>query len=170
LINCEKGSLSIFAGRRYNYAGADFETTNNNDPRFLALRERLGIPTSLRLSGSESFVDPVVGIGGKIKVAKAVSLYAKADVGGFTVASDCAFEIGGGVDFNSAVGSLPMSAGVISRTITPALASPTRLHRTVPSFRRASLFDRVCDQNASENADAADFIGLRSHIRPGWFL
>jgi hypothetical protein len=99
LINCEKGSLSIFAGGRYNYAGVDFDIANNNDPRFPALRRALGIPDTLRLSGSKSWVDPVVGIGGKFKVAKAVSLYGKADVGGFTVASDWAYQIGGGVEF-----------------------------------------------------------------------
>ena len=80
-------------------AGADFDISNNNDPRFPALRERLGIPASLKFSGSKGFVDPIVGIGGKVKVFRATSLYAKGSVGGFTVSSDWAYEVGGGVEF-----------------------------------------------------------------------
>ena len=99
LINCEKGYLTIFAGARYTYSGVDFHISNNNDPRFPLLRERLGIPANLKVSGSKDLVDPIVGIGGKIRVARAISLYAKASVGGFTVASDWAYEIGGGVEF-----------------------------------------------------------------------
>ena len=99
LINCEKGWLTIFAGGRYTYSGADFDIANNNDPRFPLLRERLGIPASLKVSGSKDLVDPIVGIGGKVRVARATSLYARASVGGFTVASDWAYEIGGGVEF-----------------------------------------------------------------------
>ncbi len=99
LINCEKGYLTIFAGARYSYAGVDFDIANNNDPRFPLLRERLGIPASLKVSGSHDWVDPIAGIGGKIKVAKAISLYAKGSVGGFTVGSDWAFEVGGGAEF-----------------------------------------------------------------------
>jgi hypothetical protein len=98
LINCEKGSLTIFAGARYTYSGVDFNISNNNDPRFPLLRERLGIPNNLKVSGSKDLVDPIAGIGGKIKVFRATSLYAKASVGGFTVSSDWAFEVGGGVE------------------------------------------------------------------------
>ena len=60
LINCEKGSLTLFAGARYNYAGVDFDIANNNDPRFPLLRRRLGIPDSLRVDGSTDWVDPIV--------------------------------------------------------------------------------------------------------------
>jgi hypothetical protein len=99
LINCEKGSLSVFAGGRYNYAGVDIDIANSADPRFPALRRALGIPDSLHVSGSQSWVDPVVGIAGKFKIAKPVSLYGKVDVGGFTVASDWTYTVGGGVEF-----------------------------------------------------------------------
>ena len=99
LINCEKGNLTLFAGARYNYMSADFDIANNNDPRFPLLRQRLGIPNSLHVDGSRDFVDPIVGIGGKVKVFRATSLYGKAQVGGFTVASDWAFEVGAGVEF-----------------------------------------------------------------------
>jgi hypothetical protein len=43
LINCEKASLSLYAGARYNYYSADFHISNNNDPRFPILRQLLGI-------------------------------------------------------------------------------------------------------------------------------
>lgn len=99
VINCEKGYLTLFAGARYNYAGADFDVANNADPRFPALRRALGIPDSLHLSGSKDWVDPIVGIGGKAKIFRATSLYGKAQVGGFGVASDWAFEVGAGLEF-----------------------------------------------------------------------
>jgi opacity protein-like surface antigen len=99
VINCEKGYLTLFAGARYTYAGVDFDIANNADPRFPALRQSLGIADNLKVSGSHDWVDPIVGIGGKIKVAKATSLYAKASVGGFGVGSDLAFEVGGGAEF-----------------------------------------------------------------------
>jgi hypothetical protein len=99
LINCEKGYLTLFAGARYTYAGADFDIANNADPRFPALRAALGIPASLKVSGSKDWVDPIIGIGGKIKVCRATSLYAKASVGGFGVGSDLAWEVGGGAEF-----------------------------------------------------------------------
>lgn len=99
LINCEKGHLMLFAGARYNYAGSDFNIANNADPRFPLLRQALGIPADLRVSGSHDWVDPIVGIGGKVRIFKATSLYGKAQVGGFGVGSDLAYQIGGGVEF-----------------------------------------------------------------------
>jgi opacity protein-like surface antigen len=99
LINCEKGSLSLFAGGRYNYMSGDLQIFDNGDPRFPALRQRLGIPLNLRVSGSKEWVDPVIGIGGKMKVAKAVSVYAKGDIGGFGAASDFTWQVQGGLEF-----------------------------------------------------------------------
>ena len=99
LINCEKGYLTLFAGARYSYASADLDIANNADPRFPVLRRALGVPDNLKVSGSHDWWDPVVGVGGKIRIARATSLYGKASVGGFTVGSDWAFEVGGGVEF-----------------------------------------------------------------------
>jgi hypothetical protein len=99
LIDCEKGVLSVFAGARYNYMSGDLHIFDNGDPRFPALRERLGIPSNLRVSGSKEWVDPVIGIGGKVRLAKPVWVYAKGDIGGFGAASDFTWQVGGGLEF-----------------------------------------------------------------------
>jgi hypothetical protein len=99
LIDCEKGSLSVFTGARYNYMSGDLQIFDDGDPRFPLLRQRLGIPSNLRVSGSKDWVDPVIGIGGKVRVAKPVTLYAKGDIGGFGAASDFTWQVGGGVEF-----------------------------------------------------------------------
>jgi hypothetical protein len=91
LINCEKASLSVFAGARYNYMSADLQIAKDSDPRFPILRELLGIPLSLRRSGSIDWVDPVIGMKGKLHVWKPVSLWAEGDVGGFDANGDSAF-------------------------------------------------------------------------------
>ena len=62
------------------------------------MRQRLGIPANLKVSGSRGWADPIVGIGGKVGVFRATSLYAKGSIGGFTVSSDWAYEVGGGVE------------------------------------------------------------------------
>jgi opacity protein-like surface antigen len=80
LINCERASLSLFAGARYNYMSGDFHL------RGLLLRSR-------RASGSTDWVDPVIGAHGKVKIWKATSLYAEGDVGGFDANSGSAFAI-----------------------------------------------------------------------------
>ena len=99
LIDCEKGLLSVFAGARYNYMSGDLQISDNADPRFPALRLRLGIPDNLRVSGSQDWVDPVIGIAGRVRVAKPVSVYAKGDIGGFGAASDFTWQVGGGLEF-----------------------------------------------------------------------
>jgi hypothetical protein len=102
LINCKNGILSVFAGARYNYMSGDLHIAKNSDPRFPILREKLGIPLSLRVSGSKEWVDPVIGFGGRVKVWKPVSLYAKGDIGGFGAASDFTWQVQGGVEFQVA--------------------------------------------------------------------
>ena len=93
LINCEKASLSVFAGARYNYMSADLQIAKDSDPRFPILRELLGIPLSLRRSGSIDWVDPVIGMKGKLHIWKPVSLWAEGDVGGFDANGDSAFAL-----------------------------------------------------------------------------
>jgi hypothetical protein len=85
LINCEKGSLSLVAGARYNYMSADFHLRS------------AGLPGG-RASGSKDWVDPVVGVSGKMHVWKPVSLWAKGDIGGFGAASDFAWQVQGGLE------------------------------------------------------------------------
>jgi len=93
VINCEKASVSVFAGARYNYMSADLQIAKDSDPRFPILRELLGIPLSLRRSGSIDWVDPVIGMKGKLHIWKPVSLWAEGDVGGFDANGDSAFAL-----------------------------------------------------------------------------
>jgi hypothetical protein len=93
LINCERASLSVFAGARYNYMSGDLQIAKDSDPRFPILRELLGIPRSLRVSGSIDWVDPVIGIKGKLHVLKPVSLWAEGDGGGFDANGNSAFAL-----------------------------------------------------------------------------
>jgi len=99
LINCQRASLSFFAGARYNYMSGDLHIAKDSDPRFPILREKLGIPLSLRVSGSKDWVDPVIGLAGKVHVWKPISLWAKGDIGGFGAASDFSWQVQGGAEF-----------------------------------------------------------------------
>jgi hypothetical protein len=93
LINCDKAVLSIFAGARYNYEGVNLSIFDNGDARIPILRRLLGLPKKLDAEGSTDWVDPVIGARGKVRIWKAVSLYAEGDVGGFDANSDSAFEV-----------------------------------------------------------------------------
>jgi len=93
VINCNKASLSLFAGARYSYQGGDLSISNNGDARLVILRRLLGIRNRLDFSDSTAWVDPVIGARGKVKIWRATSLYAEADVGGFDANSGSAFEI-----------------------------------------------------------------------------
>jgi hypothetical protein len=93
LINCQKATLSLFAGARYNYMSGDLRIAKDSDPRFPILRDLLGIPLNGKVSGSTDWVDPVVGIKGTYHIWKPVSLWAKGDVGGFGANSDDVFSL-----------------------------------------------------------------------------
>ena len=93
VINCDKATLSLFAGARYTYQGGDLSIFNNGDARLVRLRQLLGIRNRLDFSDSTGWVDPVIGARGKVKIWRATSLYAEADVGGFDANSSSAFEI-----------------------------------------------------------------------------
>jgi hypothetical protein len=99
LINCQRGSLSLFAGGRYNYMSGDFRIGRDSDPRFERLLQKLGIPSSLRVSGSTDWVDPVIGANGKVHIWQPVSFWARGDIGGFGAASDLTWQVGGGLEF-----------------------------------------------------------------------
>ena len=93
LINCDKATLSLFAGARYTYLEGDLSIFDNGDARLVRLRQLLGIRKKLDFSASTDWVDPVIGARGKVKIWKATSLYAQGDVGGFDANSGSAFEI-----------------------------------------------------------------------------
>jgi hypothetical protein len=93
LINCDKAYLSLFAGARYNYEGINLSIFDNGDARLPILRQLLGLPKKLDAEGSIDWVDPVIGTRGKVRIWKAISLYAEGDVGGFDANSDSAYEI-----------------------------------------------------------------------------
>jgi hypothetical protein len=93
LINCDKGYLSLFAGARWTYLEGDLSIFDNGDARLDILRELLGIRKRLDFSGSTGWVDPVIGGRGKVRIWKAMSLYAEADVGGFNANADTAYEL-----------------------------------------------------------------------------
>jgi opacity protein-like surface antigen len=93
LINCDKAALSVFAGARYTYTGGHLSIFDNGDARLVILRQLLGIPKKLDFSDSIDWVDPVIGARGRIKLWKAISLYAEGDVGGFDANSGSAFEL-----------------------------------------------------------------------------
>jgi len=93
LINCDKASLTLFTGIRYNYTDLDLGIRDNGDARLRRLRELLGIPGKLNATGSTDWVDPVVGARARVKLWKAVTFYAEGDVGGFDANGDSAYEI-----------------------------------------------------------------------------
>jgi len=93
VVNCTKGWLSLFAGVRYAYMGADLSIFDNGDARLVILRRLLGLSKKLDFSDSIGWVDPVIGARGKVKIWKAISLYAEGDVGGFDANSGSAYEI-----------------------------------------------------------------------------
>jgi opacity protein-like surface antigen len=93
LINCDKATLSIFAGARYTYLGVNVSIFDNGDARLPILRQLLGLPKKLNPEGSIDWVDPVLGARGKVKLWKATSLYVEGDVGGFDANSGSAFDV-----------------------------------------------------------------------------
>jgi hypothetical protein len=93
VINCEKAALSLFAGARYTYQGINLSIFDNGDARLPLLRQLLGLGKKLDAEGSIDWVDPVIGARGKVKIWKAISLYAEGDIGGFDANSGSAFEV-----------------------------------------------------------------------------
>ena len=93
LINCENANLSLFAGARWTYLQGDLSIFDNGDPRLAILRELLGIRKRLDFSDSIGWVDPVIGMRGRLKLWKATKLFAEGDVGGFNANADTAYEL-----------------------------------------------------------------------------
>jgi opacity protein-like surface antigen len=93
LINCDNANLSLFAGARWTYLQGDLSIFDNGDARLAILRELLGIRKRLDFTDSIDWVDPVIGMRGRVKIWKAMKLFAEGDVGGFNANADTAFEL-----------------------------------------------------------------------------
>ena len=93
VINCDNVFLTLFAGARWTYFQGDLSIFDNGDARLVRLRELLGIRKRLDFSDSIDWVDPVIGVRGKIKLWRATKLFAEGDVGGFDANADTAFEL-----------------------------------------------------------------------------
>jgi len=93
LINCDNANLTLFAGARWTYLQGNLSIFNNGDARLVRLRELLGIRNRLDFSDSIDWVDPVVGLRGRLKIWRATKLFAEGDVGGFNANADTAYEL-----------------------------------------------------------------------------
>ena len=93
LINCDSANLTLFAGARWTYLQGDLSIFENGDARLAILRQLLGIQKRLDFSDSIDWVDPVIGIRGRLKIWKATKLFVEGDVGGFDANADTAYEL-----------------------------------------------------------------------------
>jgi opacity protein-like surface antigen len=93
VINCDNANLTFFAGARWTYLQGDLSIFENGDARLAILRELLGIRRRLDFSDSIGWVDPVIGMRGRLKIWKATKLFAEGDVGGFDANADTAYEL-----------------------------------------------------------------------------
>ena len=71
----------------------DLSIFDNGDARLAILRQLLGIQKRLDFSDSIDWVDPVIGMRGRVKIWKATKLFAEGDVGEFDANADTAFEL-----------------------------------------------------------------------------
>jgi opacity protein-like surface antigen len=93
VINCDNAHLTLFAGARWTYLQGDLSIFNNGDARLVRLRELLGLRNRLDFSDSIDWVDPVVGMRGRIRIWKATKFFAEGDVGGFNANADTAYAL-----------------------------------------------------------------------------
>ena len=93
LINCDNANLTFFVGARWTFLEGDMSIFDNGDARLVRLRELLGIRKRLDFSDSTGWVDPVLGLRGRVRVWKATKIFAEGDVGGFNANADTAFEL-----------------------------------------------------------------------------
>ena len=93
VINCDNANLTLFTGARWTYLWGSLSIINNGDARLVRLRELLGIRNRLDFSDSIDWVDPMVGLRGRVKIWKATKIFAEGDVGGFNANADTAFEL-----------------------------------------------------------------------------
>ena len=93
LINCDNANLTLFTGVRWTYFWGNLSIFDNGDARLVRLRELLGIQRRLDFSDSIDWVDPVIGMRGRVRIWKATKIFAEGDVGGFNANADTAFEL-----------------------------------------------------------------------------
>ena len=93
LINCDNANLTLFAGARWTYLWGNLNIFDNGDARLVRLRELLGIRKRLDFSDSIDWVDPVIGMRGRVKIWRATKIFAEGDVGGFNANADTAYEL-----------------------------------------------------------------------------
>ena len=93
LINCDNAHLTLFTGARWTYLEGDLSIIDNGDARLVRLRELLGIRRRLDFSDSIDWVDPVIGMRGRLRIWKATKIFAEGDVGGFNANADTAFAL-----------------------------------------------------------------------------
>jgi len=93
VINCDNAHLTLFAGARWTYLQGDLSIFDNGDARLVILRELLGIRKRLDFSDSIGWVDPVIGMRGRLKIWKATKIFAEGDIGGFDANADTAYEL-----------------------------------------------------------------------------
>ena len=85
MIDNDCGSLELLAGVRYNHIklGLNIDSRSGNFSK----------------DGSETWVDPYVGVLGRTRISESISLVGKGDIGGFGVGSDLTWQLYGGVEF-----------------------------------------------------------------------
>ena len=91
LLQATAGHLTIMAGFRYNYVKLTL-TRDSNLAAPIVLPER-----QYRETGG--WVDPFIGVSGKVKIWKPISFFGEGDVGGFGLSSKFSFQLQGGLEF-----------------------------------------------------------------------
>jgi hypothetical protein len=85
VVDADRGSLGLLAGGRLWNVNAEGSITGPQ-----AVQER---------SGSKTWVDPIVGINGRLELGAGFALQAEADVGGFGAVSDIDWQLLGTVQY-----------------------------------------------------------------------
>src|SRR6476660_10395400 len=89
-----EAGADLFNRTCFNYPTlGDLSIIDNGDAWLVRLRELLGIRRRLDFSDSIDWVDPVIGLRGRVKIWKATKIFAEGDVGGFNANADTAFEL-----------------------------------------------------------------------------
>lgn len=88
IVDEQAWKLDASLGARYNRIGLEFDVD--------FAPGRVG---DRHVDGSESWVDPIIGLQLRAKVCSPVTFVAKGDVGGFGVGSDLTWQVYGGFEF-----------------------------------------------------------------------
>jgi hypothetical protein len=96
VIDGERGHLGLLAGGRLWNVDAEGSL--------------IGLPVARQRSGSKTWVDPIVGVNGRLELGAGFALQAEADVGGFGAASDIDWQVMGTLQYQIAE-SVSLAAG-----------------------------------------------------------